>query len=97
MEININSGYGSTPLKYPHWTKKTDKTLSIVTTPDNLISIGDILFDGFKDAAGESYWAFRPVIVTGVIQQRSARGEHSVASPIFQLLQIKPRPEEPGN
>jgi len=85
MERNLFSGYGSTPLTYPHYTKWGGQQVIIVTSPDVLIEVGDTIVCETKNQVLE-----KPKKVLSIIQQRTARGKHNTGfTPVMQKLEVE--------
>lgn len=93
MDHNLFTLFGAKPLQYPHHTKWYGGKVHVITHPEKLIQPGDTILVGFpsKNQHGEETFSYleKPAIVTEVLEQRSARGEHPVDfKPVFQLLSI---------
>lgn len=95
MEYNLFSPFGSNPLKYPHYTKWDDKKniVHLVTQPDSIIKNGDTVFVAIesRNNEGEPVLTYfnKPAIVSDVIEQRKAKGEHKIPfNAIYQEVKL---------
>lgn len=71
------------PLTYPHFTKVANGEAYIVTHPNQLLRINDVIY------AEAGYKYIEDKKITEILEQREARGEHSVDFvPVFQKLKV---------
>lgn len=74
-------------LNYPHYTQLRNGVANVVTHPRQIIEANDIIYSHSDDNRIE----LREHKVLEVLEQRSARGEHTVDfKPIFQKLKVVP-------
>lgn len=78
MTHNLFSPFGSSPLRYPHYTAWDDKTntVKLVTSP-------------VKDDKGDDTFSYfyKPVVVTNINETRPAKGEHKTNfKPVYQSV-----------
>lgn len=72
-------------LNYPHCTMIKGDIVSIVTNPSKAIKVDDVVY-----SEGDKGIQISPKRVAYILEQRTARGEHSVDfKPIFQKLKVE--------
>lgn len=80
-------------LVYPHYLNFGKSEVTLVTSSDSLIQVGDELFVATKDKTptGELVYSYfnKPKKVLAIIEQRAARGKHRKdITPIYQKVSI---------
>jgi len=103
MTYNLYSANGY-PLNYPHYTKWVEEELNLVTSPDNILQVGDIVFvaQESEDVEGNISYAYmngkKPSKVIKLVEKRKAKGQHSTElkfEPIFQKVITELIPVQP--
>ncbi len=78
MKYNLDAG--GTNFTYPHWTKKMDDTISIIS--EKPLEIGDSVYSQTMLSIN-----FGPYLIKEILEQRPAKGVHKLNA-TFQLCRI---------